>query len=278
MKMKFNRIPPPDNLYPFVESIWTLESIAEEKNYLDFKEFSFFANPFPQIVFQYVGKGFLDIDRTRISTTIPTSHFYGQSAKPIDLATAGSFKIFGVNFYPYSIPVLFGLSSRFTTSAVLKLEKLFGSSAHALEEDVLSAPSNEARQKIVCRALEERATEAHERDTIIEAAVHFLISNQGRESIESLCKYLGYSVRQVERSFIEKVGISPKLYARIIRFHFAMHNYRQKEYESLSQLALDSGYSDQAHFIREFKQFSSLNPRRYFKEMESDLAFVEHTI
>lgn len=273
--MQFRRILPNKKLIPYVESFWILEVHAEDKGYVDFKEYSFFANPFPQVVFQYLGKGFFDISVLRESKPIPTYHFYGQSTKPITLATFGSFGCFGINFYPYAIPLLFGISSRDTTSQSLELQHLFGSNAPTIIDEVLDKASDEERLHYLTRLLE-RHIHGKTPDPIIEAAVQYFLANNGQGSIDELCTYLGYSVRQVERSFKEKIGISPKMYARIIRFHGAIRKYNQQTFANLSQLALSSGFSDQAHFIREFQQFSGIKPRHYFKELNTDMSFIEH--
>lgn len=274
--MQFRRIIPNDQLFPYVESFWTLDVHAEDKGYVDFKEYSFFANPFPQIVFQYLGKGFFDISILRESRPIPTHHFYGQSTKPITLATFGSFGCLGINFYPYAIPLLFDLSSESTTGKAFGLQQLFGTSAPTIISEVLKMDQNDDRIDYLSELLAGFVVQKGAPDPIIEAAMRYFLANDGRGSIEDLCSYLGYSVRQVERSFKDKIGISPKMYARIIRFHGAIRKYHQQTFSNLSQLALSSGFSDQAHFIREFQHFAGIKPRHYFKELNTDMSFIQH--
>ncbi len=274
--MQFQRISPDDQLFPYVESFWVLESHVKEKGYVDFKEYSFFASPFPKIVFQYLGKGFFDISILRASKPLPSNHFYGQSSKPLTLATFGSFGCLGINFYPYAIPLLFGLSSDKTTGKAFELQQLFGSHASSVISAVLGMGQNEERVRYLSEMLTSLVVQKETPDPIIEAAMRYFLTNDGRGSIEDLCTYLGYSVRQVERNFKEKIGISPKRYARIMRFHGAIRNYQNNSFENLSQLAISSGFSDQAHFIREFQHFAGIKPRHYFKELNTDMSFIEH--
>lgn len=274
--MEFKRIESTSKLFPFVESFWSLKAHVEDKSYVDFKEYSFFANPFPQIVFQYLGKGFIETSIHHKTDPIPTHHFYGQSSRPIQLATFGSFGVVGVNFYPYAIPHLFDLSSRHTTGVSLELQELFGNRANEIINTVINQSNNSSRIKYLTEVIEGLVHEGGQRDPIIEAAIQFFLVNEGQASIDDLCTHLGYSIRQVERNFKEKIGISPKLYSRIIRFHCAIRKYHRGNFENLSQLALCSGFSDQAHFIREFRQFAGINPRHYFKELDTELSFVRH--
>ena len=79
-------------------------------------------------------------------------------------------------------------------------------------------------------------------------------------NITDLAKNAPISQRQFERSFKEVAGFTPKLYARIKRFETTLNKSG-----SLTEIALDAGYFDQAHFIRDFKAFTGLQPRNYFK-------------
>lgn len=70
--------------------------------------------------------------------------------------------------------------------------------------------------------------------------------------------YLGK--KQFERLFNELVGINPKEYARIVRFQKSLKLLQHYSDVNQAQLAYQCGYSDQSHFIREFKQFSGYTP------------------
>lgn len=82
-------------------------------------------------------------------------------------------------------------------------------------------------------------------------------------SVAGVARELGLSERQLERLFRERVGISPKRYARLRRFERAVKLTR--ELGALSEVASVSGYADQAHFIREFRSFTGTTPRRYIQ-------------
>ena len=78
--------------------------------------------------------------------------------------------------------------------------------------------------------------------------------------------------KQFERSFRSLVGINPKEYASIVRFQKALAMMQSGE-SVLSQVAYASGYSDQSHFIREFRRFSGQTPATLLKttSVHSDL-------
>ena len=101
--------------------------------------------------------------------------------------------------------------------------------------------------------------------------------NKGQLSIDELARYLGYSVRHVERIFKKYIGISPKEYSNLLRFQNTINLSHIKEENNLTQLATFFGYSDQSHFIREFKKFTTLKPKDYFFNDENiGVGFVKY--
>ena len=177
--MKYKRLNTSTKLFPYVESFWVLESRIVEKDYVDFKEYSFFANPFPHIVFQYLGKGFLNVSIRRKSIFIPSNHFYGQSSAPQTMATFGSFGLVGANLYPYAIPLLFKIPSSLTTNRTLNLRKLFGDKTDEVVDQIINVKTNEERISCLTDILEGYADKVIDRDPIIEAAIQFFLGERG---------------------------------------------------------------------------------------------------
>ncbi|CAL1517478.1 helix-turn-helix domain-containing protein [Chitinophaga sp. MM2321] len=94
----------------------------------------------------------------------------------------------------------------------------------------------------------------------IDFAMEELIRQGGNISIDKIAAISCISVRQFERRCRERVGMPPKLYARLIRFGKA---YRLKELNpqlTWTEIAYNSGYYDQMHFIRDFKEFAGMTP------------------
>lgn len=88
----------------------------------------------------------------------------------------------------------------------------------------------------------------------------------GSVNIEELSTKLNIGRRHLERQFIDAVGLNPKQYARITRFQHVLALVEQKRYHTLTTLAHNTGFYDQAHFIKDFREFTGLSPRQYFAE------------
>lgn len=82
----------------------------------------------------------------------------------------------------------------------------------------------------------------------------------GRVDIAELVRKLGYSHKHTLRLFREHIGMTPKLFARLVRFEHVRRAIRSPKPVSLAELADRFGYSDQAHLVREVRHFSGLAP------------------
>lgn len=94
-------------------------------------------------------------------------------------------------------------------------------------------------------------------------AVELIKRNSGNLKITVLAQQLKISQCQFEKVFRRIVGASPKKFASIVRFRKVL-SIAYKE-GNLTQLGLEAGFFDQAHFIKDFKSFTGLTPEQYFK-------------
>jgi methylphosphotriester-DNA--protein-cysteine methyltransferase len=73
-------------------------------------------------------------------------------------------------------------------------------------------------------------------------------------------------------TFTKKIGISPKQLGKVIRLQTALKMMLKQGHESLTAIAYDSDYYDQAHFIKDFKEFTGTTPRDFFEDEEMALS------
>ena len=89
---------------------------------------------------------------------------------------------------------------------------------------------------------------------------------RGRVSVESLAREAGVSRQYLTRAFRVGVGVTPKLYCRLARFQAALAYASCGTEVDWAQAAVAAGYTDQSHMIAEFREFSSLTPKRLVTE------------
>lgn len=90
-----------------------------------------------------------------------------------------------------------------------------------------------------------------------------ICASHGTISIHELSCELCYSERHIHRLFLAHMGYSPKHYSRVIRFQSALAEMLAAPHKSISDYIKHLGYSDQAHFQREFKSFTGLTPKQF---------------
>jgi AraC-like DNA-binding protein len=134
-------------------------------------------------------------------------------------------------------------------------------------EDVLSAPldlssngSGAALLTIVPELL--RRDDRRAGDSTVRSAIAWLFANS-HSSLDELSRQVSWSDRKLRRRFVDAVGMGPKLVQRIVRVQRALHLLRARTGAiSLSGLALECGFADQAHMTREVAHFTGFTPSR----------------
>jgi methylphosphotriester-DNA--protein-cysteine methyltransferase len=85
----------------------------------------------------------------------------------------------------------------------------------------------------------------------------------GQVTVEQLACKAGISRQHLTRLFRSRVGVTPKLYARLARFQSSLAHAATSAPTDWAHAALPLGYADQSHWIAEFKEFSGLTPHRF---------------
>lgn len=88
----------------------------------------------------------------------------------------------------------------------------------------------------------------------------------GRSAVNILARNNGITERSLHRLFKKYVGLSPKIFASVLRFHRALRLLTRNGL-TISQTALEAGYSDQAHMTRDFKRHGGFTPNNIPNEL-----------
>ncbi|AKQ68279.1 transcriptional regulator, Fis family [Myxococcus hansupus] len=80
---------------------------------------------------------------------------------------------------------------------------------------------------------------------------------------------IGVSERHLRRVFRETIGVSPKAFARLARFHHALRAATEDEHAPWASIAAEAGYYDQAHLISEFRAFTGMTPQGFLGELRA---------
>ncbi|MDN4988475.1 helix-turn-helix domain-containing protein [Bradyrhizobium sp. WYCCWR 13022] len=199
------------------------------------------------------------IDDGGASKTPDMSVVGPQTYRRAHVSLSGSIHVFNILFQPTGLNRLLGINMTSLVNQDPAASDVLGASAATLGDAVRAAPSFDLR----VAAVEHWLTMMLERrgpDDFIGFASRKMIAVQGRVRIENLVAKSGLSTSQFQRRFATQVGLTPKLFARTIRFDQALLAHRKNPRRSWTDIIHELGYFDQAQFIRECHGFAGLPP------------------
>ena len=110
--------------------------------------------------------------------------------------------------------------------------------------------------------IDARLADAIRVDSAIGWMLEQIRNRAGAVSIAQLRDHVGWSKTRLTTKFVEQVGVSPKQYARVMRFSHALRRLHGGR-ASLVDVAIEAGYYDQPHLNAEFRQLSGFTPTEF---------------
>jgi AraC-like DNA-binding protein len=202
----------------------------------------------------------MDVDGARF-----TSFVAGMHESPAVTEHAGESHGLEVYFTPLGARRFFGMPMGELAHRVVELEDLIGREAGELAERLYETPGWPARLALLEQRVAAGVMGTAPLPPELDWAWRRLHETDGAVPIAALAEELGWSRRHLAVSFREQVGLPPKAVARLLRFERAAEVLRRPGRTDLAQLALDAGYYDQAHFNRDFREFSGTTPGEYHR-------------
>ena len=188
----------------------------------------------------------------------PRHFLVGQMTGPILISPAGRVELLGIRFQPGGTRAFLDLPAHEFTDRVVEL----GSLARRFERELLQActaqPTLAGKIRAAERFLVAQLSKS-KADAYLLTLAGNIVDYGGRVSVDELASAAGISNRQLERRFLRDVGIGPKLLARIVRFQQVFRALDEAN-AAWVDVALACGYYDQAHLIRDCKQFAQQTP------------------
>jgi AraC-like DNA-binding protein len=198
----------------------------------------------------------------------------GIHSKPFVIDTETQFSVIGVHFKPGGFFPFFPFPAMELHNCVLSLEDVWSKTARELRERLLETGSPQLRFQILENFLLKHARKSLSRHCAVGFALKRFQQTPHTETISSVVERTGFSQRRFIEAFSNEVGVTPKLFCRIQRFQNVIQGVHKKENVQWLETALDNGFFDQAHFIRDFREFSGINPSAYLKQRGEHLNHV----
>lgn len=223
-------------IYPdFIERIWVLENVGEDV------EIYSPPSQYPALIIP------IQDSESRIKEPYLTGLSLSSSTTKYEKGT----KLIGVRFYPYAISSFFQVNTKTIVNNSFKINIPLIKTIENLE-DILE----QLFQSI--------------KSTLFEDLKSFYWEFRKGENlltIEDYCKQHNTNYTSLNRLFIKEIGITPKKFERLIKFRKSFCKLIGEK-SDLTSVSLNSGYFDQAHFIREFKLFIGQTPSAFQKKIK----------
>jgi AraC-like DNA-binding protein len=203
---------------------------------------------------------------TKPPCILPRAVIVGFQKKTISISVNGTVKVVAARLFAWGALALFQEEISALTGAMTTLGTGWETLSQRLEDHVLQGRYEEASITLQDFLIQKALMRSYDLK-LVQTAAKLLYHTRGQCRIEELADHCHASVRQLERRFQQATGVTPKFFARTLRFEQAQRQLMFHPETALTQLALQCGYFDQAHFIKEFRAFTGKTPSEYMDEM-----------
>jgi AraC-like DNA-binding protein len=257
--MQYRIFEPDNDLAALVKCYWTLESPKEktpEKN-------TIVPDGCMKMIFHY-GDLYKHYTKNGDCIFLPRCFVVGQLTGPYEVEPAGETGTFFVCFHPDGFLPFATIPIKEMENTVVPLEKLFGKDGQDIEQKILNAGTTSERISLIETFLFNRLTDTETVDHIVKSTVETILTANGQLSVDELSRQTNINRRQLVRKFSTAIGLSPKQLSKTIRLQATLKTLLARKNVSLTDMAYEGKYYDQAHFIKDFKEFTGLTPKEFY--------------
>lgn len=260
---EFHRAAPRPPLDAFVEAIWAVRGSG------GYRRFVMLPNGALQLMINFGAPHcVLAAGGRSLDLSFRSAWIAGMQDAPLEIESPAASDLLAIRFYPGGAHAVLPLPLHAVTNEVIEADTVLRSAIHELRERLALAPDWAARLRATESWLLARLRPREPDHRRIASAVAALSVNQARASVQDTCEQLGLSNRHLIALFRSFVGLPPKTFARVRRFHAALEQLPIST--SRAALAIDLGYADQAHFGKEFRRFAGVAPGDFVRRRGVD--------
>ena len=247
-------------LAEYVQLIWILESENAVEKY---EKSRILPDGIVEVIFHYA-EPFITYQSDGTKFKQPQNFAVSQMRKYIEIESDGKVGFISVRFFPWGAYHFFKEPIKNFLDQTINAEKLWKEKSNQVIKTLCSTVNHEEKAKIIEQFLLKCLNKNGENDNQIDEAIKLIRNSKGQIAIEEIAEKVFLTKRTLERKFLETVGTSPKIFSRITRFLNICHHLEEHKNKTLTQLTYECGYYDQAHFNRDFKEFSGFTPKDFF--------------
>jgi len=189
----------------------------------------------------------------------------GLYAGPVHIESDGGSECVQVDFTPLGAYRFFGGAVVDLAARMVDIGDVLGHEGRRLRERLGATCGWQNRFDLIEDFVADRAS--HPPSPEIAFAYRRLARSAGGARIAALAKEIGWSRKHLVDRFRSEVGLAPKPVARMMRFHQACRLARTQTASGWAAIAVESGYADQAHLVREFSALAGETPTAWARRL-----------
>lgn len=253
--MIYQKLSPSSEISHLIECYWWIDSESDDS----ISEEKIIPDGFPEMIWHY-GEPY-EINISGHWELQPKALLAGQLTNHFYLRNTGTSGMVGIKWKPQALFDLYRLTMSELVDSVVELPKDLHHLFEPLEH-VRKGKMTEERltllDKHLCLSLPTTLAQSQ----TVANALKCIQEAEGKVDIEEISSKLGLSPRTLERHFKQSIGLSPKFYSRIIRLNHVFQMV-QSGNRDWADIVYQSGFYDQPHFIKNFKEFIGEDPTSY---------------
>jgi AraC-like DNA-binding protein len=185
----------------------------------------------------------------------------GQYTKPFTATLTGEIDFIGIHFTPTG---LYRLLRRPAHQFANQVHEVMEESWKKFFSGIYTYNTSE-RIGAIDHWLQQMIAPPDPATAITREAANALVNARGAATIDSVGRQVGLSERSLQRYFLRHIGVSPKIFNRIVRFHSVTRLIESNGSVDWKNIFYETGYSDHAHFVKDFRHITGVSPTTYYR-------------
>jgi len=239
-------------VYRIVHLVFDKNQLVPFKTYPPRPEHCLAFYPFDREKVKYLSNG-------KVIENLPVV-FYGQQTEVTHRYIGHHFLVVQIIFHPGALASLLGTPAKEFTNRYLHAEEIFSTELNLVNEQLHFAKGYDQMIGIVEQFVISLAKKQRKNHRSMASLFDYLSQQHEIPSVDWLADQACLSPKQFERIFKEQTGVNPKLYLRIARFDRAFRYKNKFTHYDWLRVAIECGYHDYQHLVRDYKSFTGLTP------------------
>jgi AraC-like DNA-binding protein len=267
MRVKIKEYKPCRELRPYVELFWTGNFNIDSAGLLSQRVVPY---GYVELII-HLSDDHCELLQGSFHSPSPDYTLIGLFTKHYDVHFRKHVRVFGIRFKPEGIYNAFRVPASEVHQGFADMESFTGSHFREFCSSLRESVSHPGMISLTEKYLLKRLNSSRLNLYYLNIAAEIIRQKNGIISMNELAGKVFISTRQLEREFKQKLGISPKSYMRIARLNEVNRKINSGERIDLTELSYTAGYSDQAHFIRDFREFTGESPKVFLSKRDEFL-------